>query len=410
MRIYNTCLVLLAITTTTVYADEGMRWSVKGFGSFGFSGTDTDKIGFKRSITQTQDLTDSWGITTDSRLGLQIDVAINNSLHATVQWVARDHAGDFVEQNLDWAFLRWNLSDTRNIRVGRLGADLFLLSDYRNVGYAYPWVRPPHEFYSNLALFHFDGFDFNQNIYFDDDVLSIKIFAGYSFNQVPTAFPEIVDLESPLVGGSLKFETGNWLLRAGYAYLRLVTEVPNEDLENALNEPLVNFGIPGISQVTPFISLKDTNAHYYSIGTAYDDGAWIAQAEVSYVDTETAFFPDAVSAYLSIGKRISNVTLYTLLGISHSFQKDINIPSAIFASPQLEQLREVTDRAINKNGIDEKSISLGMRWDFHPNVALKSQWSHYWLGSNGTQFWQDISSKEESIQVNLWSVGIDFIF
>lgn len=404
------CLFLLIINVISVNAEEDIRWSIKGFGTFGFSGTDTDELGFIRSTTQTQNVRNSWGVITDSRIGLQVDVDINRSLHATVQWVARDHAGDFLEQNLDWAFLRWNFNDTTNVRFGRLGADLFLLSDYRNVGYAYPWVRPPHEFYSNLALYHFDGFDFNHKIYFDDNLLSIKLFAGYSFNQIPSAFPEPVDLETPLVGGSLKFESGSWATRAGYAFLRIVTEVPNQQLVNALNAPSVNFGIPGISQVIPYLSIKNTNAHYYSLGTAYDDGSWIAQAEVSYVDSETTFFPDAVSSYLSVGKRFSNMTLYSLFGISHSFQKEINIPSPIFPSPQLQQLHQVTDRAINKNGIDETSVSLGLRWDFYQNLAFKTQWSHYWLGSNGTQFWKDSTLKEKSVQINVWSLGIDFIF
>ena len=404
------CLLFLALTAPAVNANEDIHWSVKGFGTFGFSGTDIDEIGFVRSTTQTQDVTSSWGVSTDSRLGLQVDVDINQSLHATVQWIARDHAGDFFEQNLDWAFLRWNLNDTTNIRAGRIGAELFLLSDYRNVGYAYPWMRPPHEFYSGLALYHFDGLEFNHKFHFNDDLLSLKLSAGYSFNQVPTGSSEQIDLESPLVGGSLKFESGNWTSRAGYSYLHLINKVLSEQLINALNEPLVNLGIPGIKQVIPALSLKDSNIHYYSLGTAYDDGTWIAYAEASYLDSSTNFFPSSASGYLSIGKRISNITLYSLFGISHSFQKNIDIPSPTLPIPQLEELHQVIDKALNKNGTDEKSISLGLRWDFHPNIAFKTQWSHYWLGSNGTQLWQDSTLRDKSVQVNVWSLGVDFFF
>ena len=102
--------------------------------------------------------------------------------------------------------------------------------------------------------------------------------------------------------------------------------------------------------------------------------------------------------------------MYTLFGISHSFQKDIYIPSPALPIPELEQLQQVVDRVINKNGVDEKSISLGARWDVYPNIALKTQWSHYWLGANGTLFWEDNSSKEKAVQVNVLSFGIDFIF
>ena len=410
MKIKSILLLLLSLNTTTTVAEE-MRWSIKGFGTFGYIGTDTDTIGFRRSNTQSQDTTDSGGITTDSRLGVQLSVDINRSVHATVQWVARDISGDFFEQNLDWAFLRWNFTPTSTIRAGRLALDLFFLSDHRDVGYAYPWMRPPHEFYNNIALRHFDGFDFNHKIHFNDDTLSIKLFAGHSFNQIrSTLFSNSTDIKTPLVGGNVKFESQDWKVRAGYAYIQVINNLPTEKLFQTLNDPMVNMGIPGIKQVIPSFQLKGRSTHYYSLGGAYDNGSWITQAEISYMDTDTPLFPDAISSYLSIGKRISKVTVYSLFGISRSFQKTIHVPSPVIPSPQLQYLSHIMDRTINKNGIDEKSISLGARWDFHPNFALKTQWSHYWLGKNGTQFWQDSTLKDKSREVNVWSLGIDFTF
>ena len=409
MKIKPILLFLLTLSSSSATAED-MRWSIKGFGTLALTGTDTDTIGFRRANTQTQDVTDSWGLTTDSRIGAQVSVDINRSWRATVQWVARDHAGNFFEQNLDWAFLRWKVNQNFDIRAGRLAVDLFLLSDYRDVGYAYPWMRPPHEFYNNQALHHFDGADLNYKIYFDDDLLSIKIFAGYSMNQVPSPTVKSINVDAPLVGASLKFNSGNWTTQAGYSYLQVANELPTEQLVAAMNSPAVNFGIPNISQLTPCISLKGSNVHYYSLGAAFDNGSWLTQAEISYVNTDTHYFPESVSAYLSIGKRISKVTLYSLFGISRSFQNDVNVPSPIVQSPQLQRIYQEVNTTINKNGIDEKSVSLGARWDFHPKFALKTQWSHYWLGKNGTQFWQDVTPKDQSRQVNVWSVGIDFIF
>jgi hypothetical protein len=411
MKIKPIFLLLLTLNTTASLAND-MRWSVKGFGTFGFIQTDTDKVGFLRATTQTQDATKSGGVTTDSRLGVQVDVDINPSLHATVQWTARDHAGDFFEQNLDWTFLRWNFDQNSSVRIGRMAVDLFLLSDYREVGYAYPWMRPPHEFYNNLALYHFDGLDLSHKIYFDDTLLSIKLFSGYSFNQAPSTYYEsqTIDFEVALVGGNVKLESGNWTARAGYSYSQALSNIKNGQLEGVLNDPAVVLGIPGIDQVKCHTDLKGANIHYYSLGVAYDDGSWLSQAEASYVNSDTVYLPDTVSGYWSIGKRISKVTLYSLFGISYSFQKDIAIPSPVIPSAELQRLSLALDRVVNKNGTDEKSISLGVRWDFHPKFALKTQWSHYWLGENGTQFWQDPTMKDKSHQVNVWSLGVDFTF
>jgi hypothetical protein len=45
-------------------------------------------------------------------------------------------------------------------------------------------------------------------------------------------------------------------------------------------------------------------------------------------------------------------------------------------------------------------------------MALKTQWSHYWLGNhNGSQQWQQPPVNNRTTDtVNLMSVGIDFIF
>lgn len=390
--------------------DDAVNWSVKGFGTFALTGTDTREIGYKRDLSQVKNVKKPWGFLTDSRFGIQLDVDINQSLHATTQWVVRDHAGNFFEQNLEWAFLRWSQSDTLDIRFGRMGADLFLLSDYRNVGYAYPWMRPPHEFYASVPMFHFDGFDIKKNFRIDDDLLSLKLFAGYSFNQLPTVFPELFEVESPVAGGNIVYQSGNWTTRAAYAFLHILSDVPVGQLTDVLLQPETNFAIPNISQVVPHLSIKNTDIHYMSVGTAYDDSTWFAQAEASYIESETSYYPPSANAYLSVGRRFSTLSIYALYGISQTFRNSVDIPQPLVPAPELLQLTNVVDDVINRNEVDEQSISLGLRWDFHPKVALKAQWIHYWLGDNGAALWQKANAQDIPDQVNVWSVGIDFIY
>ena len=71
-------------------ADESYpTWSVKGFGSLGFTRADTDKIGFYRNRTQTQEAKKSLEIATDSRLGVQLDVDLNDNWHITTHNLSR---------------------------------------------------------------------------------------------------------------------------------------------------------------------------------------------------------------------------------------------------------------------------------------------------------------------------------
>jgi hypothetical protein len=53
-----------------------------------------------------------------------------------------NHAGNY-EPELTWAFISYAPVPDMKVRAGRLGWDVYMLSDSRNVGYSYLWVRPP---------------------------------------------------------------------------------------------------------------------------------------------------------------------------------------------------------------------------------------------------------------------------
>lgn len=405
-------LGLIPFTTKVAMADNQLSsWSIKGFGTLAATGTDTDQIGFYRDKSQTQDATSSWGLTTDSQLGLQIDWKPSDSLQATVQWIARDHAGNFIEQNLDWAFLRWSLQDNLDIRLGRLGVGVFSLSDYRNIGYTYPWMRPPHEVYSSIPYYHFDGADITKKFILDEGYLSVKIYGGYSFNQLPTQTSGVNNQQSPATGANILYESGAWQTRIGYTYASITSEPPIQSILDAINNPALAQAWPNLKQIIPAITMRGKEYQFGNIGVAYDDGIWLSQMEAAYTASNTLWSPTRADAYFSLGRRFSKVTLYSLLGIAKTFHHDLSIPNPLVASPRLVQQQQQLSQLLNNNGINEQSISLGTRWDFYENMAFKTQWTHYWLGKhNGPQQWQQSIGNVTPNNVNVMSVGIDFIF
>jgi len=405
-------LSVMTFVTDVAMADNKLSaWSLKGFGTLAATGTDSNKIGFYRDKSQTQDADSGWGITNDSQLGVQIDWKANESLQATVQWIARDHAGNFFEQNLDWAFLRWSVQDDVDIRLGRLGVGVFSLSDYRNISYAYPWIRPPHEFYSTIPYYHIDGADITKKFSIDDGYLSVKLYGGYSYNQLPTQTSGIHNQQSPATGANISYEKGAWQARLGYTYATITSNPPIQDLLTPINSPLFTQYWPDIKQLIPAMTMRGKEYHFGSIGVAYDDGIWLSQMEAAYIASNTLWSPPRSSAYLSIGRRISTVTLYSLLGIAKTFQNDVNVPNPLVPNPALLAYQQQFSRILNNNGINEQSVSLGARWDFYNNMSLKAQWSHYWLGDhNGSRQWQQSVDNTTPNAVNVMSTGIDFVF
>jgi hypothetical protein len=408
-------MLLAALAIRPAFGGDAIDWSFKAFGTLGAVGTDTDQLGFRRDYTQDTAATRDWSVAIDSRLGLQIDADYGNTLHAAVQFVARNHAGAFVEQNLEWAYLRWRPRDDLDLRIGRLGLDVFLLSDYRNVGYAFPWIRPPEEFYFPLFPYHFDGADIAQRFGLGEGFLTVKGFAGYNLTDVLPSYSPVFGLETLMFGGSLAFESGDWRTRLGYAQLRALNDtlqVPTlRTLFNTLQNPLINALWPGAAALGNDFSIQGRQIQYTSVGLAYDDGLWPIQAEAAYIHSEANQLPGMANAYLSVGRRFGAVTLYSLFGIAESLHAHADVPEPLVPAPDLVSLRNYVDGLLNGNHMDQKSLSVGLRYDVYENIAVKAQWGHFWLGNGSTLFWLDPTvSSPGAIEVNVWSFGVDFVF
>jgi hypothetical protein len=410
MKSDTTLMGCLLLAVAQLAQAEPPRLSLKGFGTAVAVGSNTDRIGFRRDLSQEVGARRHGGFDPDSRFGLQLDLDFGDAWHAGIQWVARSHPGDFVEQNLDWAYLRWRPRPDLDVRLGRLGFDVFWLSDYRNVGYAYPWIRPPHEFYGGIPAYHFDGADIAKKFGVGDGFLTVKVFGGRAFYQVPAALSQTFDSVSLLAGGSIVYEQGDWRARLGYVHTEAQSDPPLQGLVAALHDPRVRLLWPGGVAVADRFRVRGTVVQYSSLGLGYDDGSWLAQLEAAYIDSNLPFYPSGANGYLSLGRRVGPVTLYTLLGIAETFKDPVPVSQPLLPVPALVGFRDTVDAILNGNGIDQKSISLGVRWDLHENIALKAQWSHYWLGQNGTQLWQEPFLGSTPREVDLWSVGVDFLF
>jgi hypothetical protein len=380
-------------------------WSFKAFGTLAGVGTDTDKLGFRRDLTQESSATRAWVGDIDSRLGLQLDVDINSDFHAMAQWVARNHEGDYFWQNLDWAFIGWHPRDDLNLRVGRLGFDAFLLSEYRNVGYAYLWMRPPVEFYGLVSFYNFDGGDIVKKFDLDEGRLTLKGYAGHSFQA--TAFN--IDVNALIFGFKTVYESGNWLFSLGY--------MQEKQLDNGLikslgqyNNPVGALVWPGIVPLAREWASVDKLLHYTTFGVSYDDGKWPVQAELNYIDSNLLEFPNVLAGYLSVGRRVGKVTPFVLLGVAESLNHTTFVPAPLVKTSRMAGQRAFYDGILNFKGVDQISASLGARWDVHENVALKAQWSHFWLGGDGTLLWPKYDGLNEPANVNVWSFGVDFVY
>jgi len=115
----------------------------------------------------------------DTRVGLQVSATINPKLDVTAQLLARSRQ-DNADLFVDWAFASYRASDWLSVRGGKIKFPTFLISDYYEVGYAYPWIRPPEEVYSSNPITTITGVDLLGNISLGPVNLLIQPFYGVS--------------------------------------------------------------------------------------------------------------------------------------------------------------------------------------------------------------------------------------
>lgn len=405
-------LLLLALGHSSAFSDEGLRLS--GFGTLGYTYDRRDDIAPARDISQKprDGFSTGPGWRVDSRLGIQLEYALNPSVDLVAQFVMRDHYKADFDSTTQLAYAAFKPDSQTDIRVGRLNYDAFLMSDYRNVGYASPWVRPPTEFYSWIPIFAIDGADIAYTHLGEDARWRLKFQAANARLTIPIG--EGYDFEADrLLGLSLTRQSGALRLKAAYSQFTIGSEAPAfRELHQGL-DTVAAAGIAGISaeasDLRRELSFQGTKVTYATLGAAYDDGTWLMQTELGQTTASADVVPHGRMAYASLGRRFGNWAPYLMYGLSrpeNDRRRAANNWGGFNAT-----LRNPALFTVNTTRIEQNTVSVGMRWDVHKQAALKLQWDHTRIKPSGYGlWWRDLAINERTTRVDLISATLDFAF
>lgn len=383
-RLLPVCLALAmaaigCVAEARPLTDDG-RLRFSGFGTLGLIHSNQDDAGFIRDISQRKGAGEGWSARTDSLVGAQLGYRLTHELDVVVQGISRHgDSGDFSPE-LSWAFLRYRPDPSWQFRVGRLGWDVFQLSDSRYVGYAYPWARPPVDHFGILQLTHIDGADVTFKRPFGSDLLLLKLYTGRSSSKIYLVDDLSADFDVDNVyGGHIDYETGPWRFRTSYTEVRsdvgFSGSVANQiELIPYLDADKVLGDVFGFDRVRLF-----------SLGTLYDQGP--LQVQVMWNRSRTSRHEGQVdSGFVSAGYRIDHVTPYVVMS----------------------RVRTTSTNPDNSD-INQRTWSLGARYDVTTNTALKAQLDRIHTRSPGF-LWRGDDSDWNGGWSSIFSLGLDFIF
>lgn len=233
--------------------------------------------------------------TRDNHLGIQFASTLNPKMDVTAQFITRGGADNY-NFKADWAYVDYRALESVRFRIGKYKIPQFLASDYLDVGYAYPWVRPPQDVYSTNPLISLNGMDLEFKVNLKNSKLLLDVYTG---DGTHTSFipPRTVDLSggayppemkgSPIEfsthktrGIAVKYASHYFTVRTGY-FKTLVDAQPLE--------------------------LKDIPGAFGGIGFTADVANIVAYAEYVRRDTDPAMapaFPDQNAWYTTVGYRL----------------------------------------------------------------------------------------------------------
>lgn len=379
-------------------SDDSFSWRFSGFGTAGYAMTSSDDV-LLANPGQFKGAQEGGSALVDSRLGGQLDFTFNPKLGATVQAIAMQDAKGRFRPTVEWAFMRYQLTDNTTVRLGRLGWPAYLVSDYRYVGYANPWLRAPLEVYNLASLDSYEGADVRWSHSLGNGELTVQALAGHASSPLPDTSARTARIKvNQLTGAYATYEIGNLRVRGGLStgkatYVSQTTGMLHAGLEMA-----------GFGDVADQLLPQNARATFMSLGGTYDAHNIMATGEYGKLRS-SGLLGVASGWYGTLGWRHGDWMPYVTWA---GYSKDDSTDK--YAVPPYGPLLPLSmGVAALAGGNDQHTASLGVRWDVASKLAIKAQFDHVRPSAAGGTFIH-IAPGYDGHPVNVVSVAADFVF
>lgn len=363
----------------------------------------------------------------DSNVGVQISKYIGENVSLTTQLFAAASKNFDVEAT--WAFLKWEPSDVWEFRAGRVRTSTYMLSEYVEVAYSYPWVRPPVEVYTQVPFNNSTGVDARYKKMLWGKDLAIYLFYGAANNEISaqsiipnSAIYEDFELWFRHLGAiDVRYGNEIFTVRAGYQFAR-VSLYPNGGMLNGtLNDflnVLVQQGILGTDYINYF-SINNRQASFAGVGYQFDWQNIVSMGELVSRRVDSPNIADAVGWYVMGGYRIKALLPHITFGrqrvMGNQMRRFSGVVNSLAALPPPAGLgmnldsvaQKLTGSSPNYDGGvgDQTSLTIGLRWDVYTGVALKAEFQHVHpdRGSSG------LFDVDPHKSVNIYSLALNAV-
>lgn len=349
-----------------------------------------------------QHYTNSLSFTEQTLLALRIDAHINDSLKLVTQGIL--HTGTIRENEVQWLYLQYQASRAVSVRVGRQRMPFFDFSETNDVGFAYPWITPPIQVYTDFLFFDIDGIMASYEFSGREVSGALESYYGQFEGELTVAETTSKTKLDNSRGLILKLNYNNFAFRASHhktqVDLGLQPLIEFRDILRAanLNESADSIGLAG-------------SIEFSQLSLSYDSFNYFMKTELTRYDSDFLAFPDVKNGYITLGYNFYPYSLH--LTYANSVEKytrpDNLIPIGI--NPQLDALSQGFDQILTQLSNDGlESVTLGLRYDYSDNIAFKTEFAKLNGDDNTRGLFTENSVNNPGNKANFFQVAVEWVF
>jgi hypothetical protein len=391
------CFILLVLASSFVFAEPEVR--ISGFGTIGVVTTDSDDFGYRADFSKTGGVfKNDIDFAENTNLGMQLDIIATDEIDFVVQAVYRDQQKLNLDTVLNLAFVRYSPNANWLFRFGRTAFDLFLLTEYRDIGHAYTWAHVPNEIYGVIPHRYLDGVDVTYSRPVGDLTFSAKLFYGkneFAITAYSDPNADTFRLDD-IIGLAFDLQSMNWDIAVNHTHLKFDSQEA-EPLIFGINQ--LNSLVPTFSDIWPNaldfandIKLDNSKGNYLSVSGQYRFNNVTVISELAKTSNNSLASKGTDSGYLSGIYHNNTHNFFASIAFSQTEKFDLDASginlNALAQIPGGTELYVGSQLLLNYYSINQQTMSVGWRWDYDENMSFKLQLDHTQIDEGGSTFWQ----------------------
>ena len=415
MKAYVSLLIsafTLLVNSAIAGEESENNWSpeqlqLHAFGTIGASYHDKDDLGYRRNLEQKNTVKENQlDFASDSLLGGQADLFINDKFSSTLQVVSRNNSSDNWKPEFISAFIKYKPSESLQFRIGRMPTTSNIGGETRYVSYAYTQVRPSPEVYGLFSLYdRYDGVDAEYTSPFATGIGKVIINYGKNVGEFYLNGKSNHVHNVSNYGLVTSWQKDNLELLGLFSVHHTKDQDTYEPLAASLDAtpfPLAN------QRAIEIRDADDYKTYIYGVSVSYELDAWKFNGVMTRSNTDNYFEIKGKSGSAIIAYRAGKFTPYAMTAYSRLTTKfkPIDIPN--IPNPQLQSLNAAYNYTSSLFKRDINTISIGLRYDVTENYAVKLQVDK--INAKSDPVIISTQPLETNKDLTLFTIALDFLF